>query len=69
MADLETTNEVVADEVSIDDLKAQIAQLTSDNERLKKATTNASADASKYKKELQARMSAQERKDQADEDE
>lgn len=69
MADLETTNEVAADEVSIDDLKVQIAQLTSDNERLKKATTNASADASKYKKELQARMSEQERKEQADEDE
>lgn len=69
MADLETTNEVVADEVSIEDLKAQIERLTSDNERLKKATTNASADASKYKKELQARMSEQERKEQADEDE
>lgn len=56
-------------EVSIEDLKAQIEKLTSDNEKLKKATTNASADASKWKKELQSRLSEQERKEQEEADE
>lgn len=56
-------------ELSIEDLKAQIEQLQSDNEKLKKATTNASADASKYKKELQARMTEQERKDEEEAEE
>ena len=50
-------------DVSIEELKAQIERLQSDNEKLKKANTNASADASKWKKELQSRMSEQERKD------
>ena len=50
------------DDVSIEDLKAQIEQLQADNEKLKQATTNASSDAAKYKKELRERMSEQERK-------
>lgn len=49
-------------DVSIDDLKAQIEKLQADNEKLKQATTNASADASRYKKELRDRMSEQERR-------
>ena len=61
MADEVNMNETT--DVSIEDLKAQIEQLQADNEKLKRATTNASADASKYKKELQSRMSEQERKD------
>jgi len=63
MAENEQTNVNETPEVSIEDLQAQIERLTADNEKLKKATTNASADASKWKKELQSRMSEQERKD------
>lgn len=62
MADEQTKVDETA-EVSIEDLQAQIERLTADNEKLKKATTNASADASKWKKELQSRMSEQERRD------
>lgn len=61
---LEAENpEVEADNPApnISDLQARIAQLESDNEKLRGANTRASADASKYKKELQARMSESEK--------
>lgn len=43
------------------DYKAEFERLKDENEKLKKATTNASADVSKLKKELAARMSEDER--------
>ena len=42
-------------------LKAEIERLTVENGKLKNAQSNASADASKFKKQLQERMSAQEK--------
>ena len=67
MAD-EFTNEIVTPEtaeaerdVSIDALKAELERLTVENGKLKNAQSNASADASKYKKQLQERMTEQER--------
>lgn len=42
-------------------LQAELDKLRGENAKLKNAQSNASADASKYKKELQARMSEQER--------
>lgn len=42
-------------------LQAEIERLKGENAKLKNAQSNASADASKYKKELQARMTEQER--------
>lgn len=46
---------------SLETLKAEVERLEIENGKLKKAQSNASADVSKYKKELQARMSEQER--------
>lgn len=46
---------------SLAELQAELAKLREDNEKLKKATTNASADASKYKQALKERMTEQER--------
>lgn len=43
------------------DYKAEFEKLKGENEKLKKATTNASADVSRLKKELAARMSDDER--------
>ena len=42
-------------------LQAELAKMKSENEKLKAAQSNASADASKYKKELAARMTEQEK--------
>lgn len=53
----ETTQETVDTAA----LQAELERLKSENVKLKNAQSNASADASKYKKELQARMSEQER--------
>lgn len=52
------------------DYKAEYEKLVAENEKLRKANTNASADASKYKKELQARMSEDEKRaaEQAEKD-
>jgi len=61
MADENITNEEGL-EPSVEDLKAQIEQLQADNAKLKQATTNASSDAAKYKKELRERQTEQERK-------
>lgn len=46
-------------------LQAELARMKSENEKLKNAQSNASADASKYKKELAARMTEQEKATQA----
>ena len=54
----ETQGETTPD---LDAMKAEIERLKEENGKLKNAQSNASADASKYKKELQARMSEQER--------
>jgi len=54
----ETTQETVDTSA----LQAELERLKGENAKLKNAQSNASADASRYKKELQARMSEQERK-------
>ena len=46
---------------SLETLKAELERLKNENVKLKNAQSNASADASKYKKQLQERMSEQER--------
>ena len=46
---------------SLEDLQAELAKLRDENAKLKNAQSSASADASKYKKALQERMSEQER--------
>lgn len=46
---------------SIDDVMAELAKLRDENAKLKNAQSSASADASKYKKALQERMTEQER--------
>ena len=54
----ETTQESSVDLAA---LQAELAKMKSENEKLKNAQSNASADASKYKKELAARMTEQEK--------
>lgn len=51
--------------IDISALQAEIEKLKADNEKLKNAQSNASSDAAKYKKELQARMSEQEKAETA----
>ena len=46
---------------TMEELQAELARLKDENSKLKNAQSNASADASKYKKALQERMSEQER--------
>lgn len=46
---------------TLEDLKAELAKLREENGKLMNAQSSASADASKYKKALQERMSEQER--------
>lgn len=53
-ATAETTND------DLELIKQELKALKDENEKLRKANTNASADASKYKKQLQDRMSAEE---------
>ena len=48
-------------EDSMEELKAMLEQLKAENTKLKGAQSNASAEASKYKKQLQERMSEQEK--------
>lgn len=59
VASVETTE--TEQSVSMEELQAELERLRTENGKLKNAQSNASADASKYKKELQARMSEQER--------
>lgn len=56
-------------ELTVEELQARIDALMSDNEKLKKAQSNASSDAAKWKKELQSRMSEAEQKTQAEAEE
>lgn len=48
-------------ELTLDELKAEIARVKTENEKLRTANTNASADASKYKKQLAEKMTAEEK--------
>ena len=50
---------------NIDALKAELERLKIENGKLKSAQSNASADASKYKKQLQERMTEQEKEELA----
>lgn len=57
----ETAQETTQETVDITALQSELEKLRGENVKLKNAQSNASADASRYKKELQARMSEQER--------
>lgn len=48
------TNEEPAVTVTLEDLQAQIAKLTSENDKLKKAQSSASSDAAEWKKKFRA---------------
>ena len=48
-------------EPTLEELKAKLEKLEAENGKLKNAQSNASADASRYKKQLQERMSEQEK--------
>lgn len=48
--------------VELSALQAELAKMKAENEKLKNAQSNASADASKYKKELAARMTEEEKR-------
>lgn len=58
-----TTTEANGQDVQADltALQAELSKIRSENEKLKAAQSNASADASKYKRELAARMTEQEK--------
>ena len=71
MADIETPVETTqpTDQnektETLDSLKSELEKLRAENGKLKNAQSNASADASKWKKQLQERMSEQERAENA----
>ena len=71
MADIETTVETTQQTdqnektETLDSLKSELEKLRAENGKLKNAQSNASADASKWKKQLQERMSEQERAENA----
>ena len=50
---------------ALDTLKAELEKLKTENGKLKAAQSNASAEAAKYKRDLQARMSEQEKAENA----
>ena len=50
------------DAASLSALQAELEKMKAENEKLKNAQSNASADASKYKKELAARMTEEEKR-------
>jgi len=56
-----TTTEAQETSADLTALQAELAKMKSENEKLKAAQSNASADASRYKKELAARMTEQEK--------
>ena len=51
--------------MTIEELKAELNRLKEENGKLKNAQSNASSDAAKYKKQLQERMSEQEKAENA----
>ena len=57
----ETVQESTQETVDTSALQAELERLKGENAKLKNAQSNASSDAAKYKRELQARMSEQER--------
>lgn len=57
----ETMQETTQETVDTSALQAELERLKGENAKLKNAQSNASSDAAKYKRELQARMSEQER--------
>ena len=61
MADEEMNVGMETETVDLDALKAELERLKVENGKLKNAQSNASSDAAKYKKQLQERMSEQER--------
>lgn len=60
---VETTETVTENTPSLTELEAEINRLKEENAKLKTSVTNASADASKFKKQWQATLSEQERKE------
>lgn len=58
-----TATETTPAEPSIEELKAQIASLTEQNQRLKASNDNASSQAAEFKKKWRDTLSEQERKD------
>ena len=60
-----TTGENMDQTESLDALKAELERLKIENSKLMSAQSNASADASKYKKQLQERMTEQEKAEAA----
>ena len=61
MSEIETNVTALEQQTQDIDYKAEFERLKLENDKLRKATTNASADASRFKKELQARMTEDER--------
>lgn len=59
---VETTTETETKEVSSADLEARIKKLEEENTKLRQANTNASADASKWKRQYQEKLSEEDRK-------
>lgn len=66
MADAENTNTTNEqsnnDAVTLESLQAELKKMQAENEKLKNAQSNASGEASKYKKMLNERMSEEEKK-------
>lgn len=63
-----TNQNSAQDTVDLKDLQARIKALESENGKLKQSVTNASADASDWKKKYQAKLSDEEKAKQAQED-
>ena len=63
----ETTQETTEQKTDTASLEARIKQLESENGKLKQSVTNASADASEWKKKYQGKLSEEEKKQQEQE--
>lgn len=59
-----TVQNETKDDTALQDLQARIKALESENGKLKQSVTNASADASKWKKQYQEKLSAEEKAQQ-----
>lgn len=62
------TPETEPQEPSAAELAAQVKKLLSENEKLRQANTNASADASKWKKQYQEKLSEEDRRKEQEEE-